>query len=59
MDGFEPSCGCGELTLGPLREQQVFLTSEPSLQLQEFTFKLGFGIDVSLLFIRDERASAQ
>lgn len=28
----EPLCGCCKLNLGPLREQPVFLTTEPSLQ---------------------------
>jgi hypothetical protein len=31
-DGCEPPCGCWELNSGPLEEQPVFLTSEPSLQ---------------------------
>ena len=30
--GCELPCGCWELNLGPLEEQPVFLTSEPSLQ---------------------------
>ena len=32
-DGCEPPCGFWELNLGPLKEQQVLLTAEPSLQL--------------------------
>ena len=32
MDGCEPPCGCWELNLGPLEEQSVLLTAEPSLQ---------------------------
>ena len=32
-DGCEPPCGCWELNSGPLEEQAVLLTSEPSLQL--------------------------
>ncbi len=32
-DGCEPPCGCWELNSGPLEEQSVLLTSEPSLQL--------------------------
>ena len=28
----ELPCGCWELNPGPLQEQQVFLTTEPSLQ---------------------------
>jgi hypothetical protein len=30
-DGCEPSCGCWELNSGPLEEQSVLLTTEPSL----------------------------
>jgi hypothetical protein len=31
-DGCEPPCGCWELNSGPLEEQPVSLTTEPSLQ---------------------------
>jgi hypothetical protein len=31
-DGCEPPCGCWELNSGPLEEQSVLLTPEPSLQ---------------------------
>jgi hypothetical protein len=31
-DGCEPPCGCWELNSGPLKEQPVLLTTEPSLQ---------------------------
>ena len=31
-DGCEPPCGCWELNSGPLEEQSVLLTTEPSLQ---------------------------
>jgi len=31
-DGCEPPCGCWELNSGPLEEQPVLLTTEPSLQ---------------------------
>ena len=31
-DGCEPPCGCWELNSGPLEEQSVLLSSEPSLQ---------------------------
>ena len=31
-DACEPPCGCWELNSGPLGEQPVLLTSEPSLQ---------------------------
>ena len=32
-DGCEPPRGCWELNSGPLEEQLVLLTAEPSLQL--------------------------
>ncbi|KAM7331959.1 hypothetical protein ACRRTK_008667 [Alexandromys fortis] len=32
VDGHEPPCGCWELNSGPLEEQPVLLTAEPSLQ---------------------------
>jgi hypothetical protein len=32
IDGCEPPCGCWELNSGPLEEQWVLLTPEPSLQ---------------------------
>jgi hypothetical protein len=31
-DGFEPPCGCWDLNSGPLEEQSVPLTTEPSFQ---------------------------
>ena len=31
-DGCEPPCGYWELNSGPLEEQSVLLTAEPSLQ---------------------------
>ena len=31
-DGCEPPCGCRELNSGPLEEQAMLLTTEPSLQ---------------------------
>jgi hypothetical protein len=31
-DGCEPPCGCWDLNSGPLEEQWVLLTAEPSLQ---------------------------
>ena len=37
-DGCEPPCGCWELNSGPLEEQSVRLTSEPSLQPPCFNF---------------------
>jgi hypothetical protein len=33
-DGCKPPCGCWELNSGPLEEQSVLLTTEPSLQSQ-------------------------
>jgi hypothetical protein len=30
-DGCEPPCGCWDLNSGPLEEQSVLLTAEPSL----------------------------
>jgi hypothetical protein len=30
-NGCEPPCNCWELNSGPLEEQEVFLTTEPSL----------------------------
>ena len=42
-DGCEPPCGCWELNSGPLEEQSVLLTAEPSLQPFYSVFK-----DVSL-----------
>ena len=30
--GYEPPCGCWELNSGPLKEQAMLLTTEPSLQ---------------------------
>jgi hypothetical protein len=30
--GYEPPCGCWELNSGPLKEQSMLLTTEPSLQ---------------------------
>ena len=33
--GCQPSHGCWKLNPGPLKEQQVFLTTEPSLQHQK------------------------
>ena len=31
-DGWEPPCGCWDLNSGPLEEQSMLLTAEPSLQ---------------------------
>lgn len=34
IDGCEPLCGCWESNLSPLKEQQIILTAELSLQFQ-------------------------
>ena len=39
LDGWEPPCDCWELNSGPLEEQPVLLTSEPSLQPYNFNCK--------------------
>jgi hypothetical protein len=36
--GCEPPCGCWDLNSGPLEEQSVLLTTEPSLQPHMFAF---------------------
>ena len=38
IDGCEPPCGCWELNSGPLEEQSMLLTSEPSLQPLQTVF---------------------
>ena len=38
-DGCEPPCGCRELNSGPLEEQAMLLTTEPSLQPYKEYFK--------------------
>jgi hypothetical protein len=38
LDGYEPLYGCLELNSGPLKEQPLLLTTEPSLQPQIFIF---------------------
>jgi hypothetical protein len=38
-DSCELPCGCWELNLGPLEEQPVLLTMEPSLQLRGMHFE--------------------
>jgi hypothetical protein len=39
MDGCEPPCGCWDLNSGPLEEQSMLLTAEPSLQPSAPGFK--------------------
>ena len=34
-DGCKPPCGCWDLNSGPLKEQLVLLTIEPSIQPQD------------------------
>lgn len=41
----EPSCGCWDLNLGPLQEQSVILTSEPSLLPQDPVLKCNKKVD--------------
>jgi hypothetical protein len=36
--GCEPPCGCWDLNSGPLEEQSVLLTAEPSLQPRKMHF---------------------
>ena len=38
MSGCEPPCGCWDLNSGPLEEQSVLLTAEPSHQPLRFIF---------------------
>ena len=38
-DSGEPPCGCWELNSGPLKEQLVCLTAEPSLQPEKACLK--------------------
>ena len=40
-DGCEPPCGCRELNSGPLEEQAMPLTTEPSLQPLIQIFEVG------------------
>jgi hypothetical protein len=51
LDSWEPPCGCWEPNLGPLKEQPVFFTMEPSLHLRAYTFESivdTFLLDLSL-----------
>jgi hypothetical protein len=45
IDGFYLPCQGQELSLSPLEEQQVLLTTEPSLELLGFTFLKGRVVD--------------
>ena len=42
MDGCEPPCACWDLISGPLEEQSVLLTAEPSLQTRIVFLKIEF-----------------
>ena len=53
-DGCEPPCGCWELDLGPLEEQSVLLTTEPSLQSQFQCFC--FNLECSILECDTDRS---
>jgi len=48
-DSCELPCGCWELNSGPLQEQLVFLTTEPSLQPKgDFFFLMLNKVEASL-----------
>jgi hypothetical protein len=57
-DGCEPPCGCWELNSGPLEEQSVLLTTEPSLQPSSsssfFFFSFSFFFFIYLFFFFTE-----
>jgi hypothetical protein len=50
IDGCKPPCGCWKLNLGPLEEQSVLLTTEPSLQPTSppLCFYLSVSVSVSV-----------
>ena len=50
IDSCELSCGCLELNLGPLQEQQLILSSEPTLQPPPTPPPLTFYLFKLLLF---------
>jgi hypothetical protein len=61
MDGCKPPCGCWELNSGPLEEQSVLLTAEPSLQpsfqaLGSQAADNGVSIGVTLLVLTEHSA---
>jgi len=50
-DGCEPPCGCWELNSGPLEEQSLLLTTEPSLQPPvHILLKVVHGVQFVLLY---------
>ena len=51
-DGSEPPCGYWKLNSGPLEEQAVLLTSEPSLQPPTYIFKAASSCYVDLSYYR-------
>ena len=48
INGCEPSRGCWELNSGPLEEQSVLSTSEPSLQPPEINFQLKLSYNLNI-----------
>ena len=46
INGCEPPCGYWELNSGPLEEQPVRLTSEPSVQPQNWVFMFCLEMDL-------------
>ena len=48
-EGCKPPCGCWELNSGPLEEQPVLLTAEPSLQPWLYHFLTLYGSPVIAL----------
>jgi hypothetical protein len=44
-DGCKPLCGGWELNSGPLEEQSVLLTAEPSLQTKSLDFILEISVE--------------
>jgi hypothetical protein len=45
--GYEPPCGFWELNSGPIEEQSVLLTTEPSLQSQKELLRIKFCVTFS------------
>jgi hypothetical protein len=54
-DGCEPPCGCWGLNSGPLEEQSVLLTAEPSLQLIVL-FSFFFFKDIFIIISKNTEA---
>jgi hypothetical protein len=52
-DDCEPPCGCWDLNSGPLEEQSLLLTAEPSLQSKDLFYVYEY-IDAILSHIRRE-----